>query len=58
MKLTEWERRNEDYVAEIAADDNLTDSEYVEVLEDLIERAQSARDAKTEELSGDDDDEA
>jgi hypothetical protein len=52
--VTDWIRRNEAYVGEIGGDDQLTDTAYVEVLEDLIDRAQSAVDAKHTEMdSGD-----
>lgn len=53
MDLKEWEKRNEDYVAEIAGDDDLSDRGYIEVLSDLVERAESAISAKLEETATD-----
>ena len=55
MASAEWEKKNEEYLGEIAADEGLGDLEYIDVLEDLISRAESARDAKQEELDGTDD---
>jgi len=46
----DWIKRNEAYVAEIAGDDSLSDDAYVEVLEDLVDRAQTMIDAKKEEM--------
>ena len=54
MQPSEWEKRNEDYCNEIAGDDDLEDEEYCEVLEDLIDRAESALTAKREEMGDDD----
>lgn len=51
--MSEWEKRNEEYVGEISGDADLTDEEFIEVLEDLCDRAQSAIDAKRTELDAD-----
>lgn len=52
--MTDWIRRNETYLGEIARAAELSDTAYLEVLEDLVDRAESAIDAKKMELDADD----
>lgn len=47
---TDWERRNEAYLAEIASADDLDDHAYLDVLDDLISRAEGMAEAKREEI--------
>jgi hypothetical protein len=50
MSSKEWEKRNQEHIAEIAGDDSLGDADYIEVLEDLVDLAESAINAKREEM--------
>jgi hypothetical protein len=50
----DWIKRNEAYLGDIARDEYLSDAAYVDVLEDLVDRAESAIDAKKSEMSDDD----
>lgn len=50
MDIKEWEKRNEDHVSDIARDADLSDEAFVDVLEDLNDRAQSSVDAKRAEM--------
>jgi len=52
MTVKDWEKKVEDFVGEIAGDDSLSDREYLEVLEELTWRAESAIDAKRCEMDG------
>jgi hypothetical protein len=53
---TAWLKRNEDYLGELAGDEDVSDAEYVEILEDLVDRAESALDAKRQEMDADEHD--
>lgn len=59
MATDKWEKRNEEYVNEIGNDNVLSDEDYCAVLEDLVDRAQTALDAKQGEMDeeNDEDDE-
>jgi hypothetical protein len=48
-EMTEWEKRNEEYIAELDGSE-LSEGDYLEALSDLIDRAQSALNAKREEM--------
>lgn len=46
----DWNKKNEEHLSEMAGDKELNDPAYCEALEDLIDRAQSALDAKRAEM--------
>ena len=50
MNGKQWEKQNEEHLAAIAGDDELGNDEYVDVLEDLIDRARTMVEAKREEM--------
>ena len=54
--MADWERRNENHVSEIAADDSLSNTEYLEILQDLDYRVSAAIAAKQAEMDLEDDD--
>jgi hypothetical protein len=48
-----WVKKIGEFVGEIAADDALSDTEYIEVLEEMVDIAQSSIDAKKAEMNED-----
>ena len=53
MNIEEWVKKVNEFVAEIANDSDLSDSEYIEVLEEIESLAQSNISAKQEEMGDD-----
>ena len=54
--VKQWEKKINEYVAEIAKDEDLGDEEFIEVLEHLGERAEELVVAKREEMAENEDD--
>lgn len=50
MSKREWDDAVSDLLGDIAGDESLSDEDYCEILEDLVSTAQSALDAKREEM--------
>ena len=57
MSHQSWESRNEDHLREMAGDESLSDADYLDALDDLVDRAESAAAAKREEMDQDADEE-